>query len=125
MGLPVAVVRRLEYVPLTGNNGRRLEIGPHEFYLRSHREWMATEEAKSLYQKRKELPEPVFGIIKECLAGRRFLLRGIANVQSEAALLATAFNLRTLYKIWRTRMSLAVQWIWTEKRLDTTLTVIP
>lgn len=77
-------------------NGRRLEIGPQDSYLRKHREWMATEEAKELYRKRKELPEPVFGIIKEQLAGRRFLLRGIDNVRAEATLLATAFNMRIL-----------------------------
>ncbi len=45
--------------------------------------------------------EPVFGIIKEQLAARRFQLRGRVNVSSEWTLLATAFNLRTLWKIWR------------------------
>lgn len=86
---------------IDGNKGRRLEIGPYDFHLRRHREWMATDEAKGLYRKRKELPEPVFGIMKEQQAGRRFLLRGADNVQAEATLLATAFNLRTICKIWR------------------------
>jgi hypothetical protein len=62
---------------------------------------MGTEEAKSLMRRRKELPEAVFGILKEQQAGRRFLLRGLANVKAEAKLLVTAFNLRTLYWKWR------------------------
>ena len=44
-----------------------------------------------------------FGILQEQLSARRFLLRGLANVRAEFALLATAFNLRTLWKVWRTR----------------------
>jgi transposase len=86
-------------------NGRRVGIGPQDFFLRRHREWMATREAKDLYRKRKELPEPVFGIMKEQMAGRRFLLRGLTNVRAEATLLATAFNLRTLCKLWKKRVS--------------------
>ena len=61
---------------------------------------MATEEARLLYAQRKGLIEPVFGIMKEQMAGRRFLLRGLANVRAEFALLATAFNLRMLWKQW-------------------------
>lgn len=90
--------------------GRSLQIGPQDTCLRYHREWMFTEEAKGLYRKRKELPEPVFGIIKEQLRGRRFLLRGIANVRAEAALLATAFNMRTLCKIWKSGIVSAGHW---------------
>lgn len=84
-------------------HGRALEIGPHEEALRAHRSWMATAEAKEGYRRRMQLVEPVFGIIKEQLGARRFLLRGLANVAAEWALLATAFNLRTLWKVWRTR----------------------
>ena len=46
------------------------------------------------------LVEPVFGIIKEQLAARRSLLRGMANVSAEWTLLGTAFNLRTLWRVW-------------------------
>ena len=81
-------------------HGRALWIGPYDQVLRRHREWMATEEAKGAYKQRKELPEPAFGILKERQGGRRFLLRGIMNVRAEWDLLATAFNLRTLWKVW-------------------------
>ncbi|MBI2917538.1 MAG: transposase [Chloroflexi bacterium] len=81
--------------------GRALEISPHEDALRAHRAWMATEEAKAAYKLRKELPEPVFGILKEQRAARRFLLRGQENVRAEWLTLGTAFNLRTLWRFWR------------------------
>jgi transposase len=81
-------------------HGRMLEVGPDEQALRDHRAWMATEEAKAAYRQRKQLPEPVFGILKEQQDARRFLLRGIDQVRAEWDLLATAFNLRTLYRIW-------------------------
>jgi hypothetical protein len=62
---------------------------------------MATKEAKMAYRRRRQISEPVFGIIREQMGVRRFLLRGLAEVRAEAKLLATAFNLRTLYRIWQ------------------------
>lgn len=82
--------------------GRALEIGPYETMIQRHREWMQTNEAKLIMNRRKELPEPVFGILKEQQSARRFLLRGLAKVNAEAQLLVTAFNLRTLYQNWKT-----------------------
>jgi transposase len=83
------------------HHGRVLMIGDYEGALRRHRDWMATKEAKEAYKRRKELIEPTFGIIKEVMGIRRFLLRGLKNVQAEAAVLGTAFNLRTLYGVWK------------------------
>jgi len=57
---------------------------------------MSTAEARNLYARRKELSEPTFGILKEQLGARRFLLRGLTNVQAEFTLLSTAFNLRNV-----------------------------
>lgn len=85
--------------------GREIRIGPFDKYLKKHRKWMATEEAKAIYSYRKELIEPVFGIIKEQMGFRRFLLRGWQNVRAEAVMIATAFNLRTLYRAWRWRLT--------------------
>ena len=80
--------------------GRSLAIGPYDAALRRHRAWMSTNEAREAYKRRNPLVEPVFGIIKEQLAARRFLLRGMVNVLAEWTLLATAFNLRTLWRVW-------------------------
>ncbi len=83
-----------------------MHLGPHDEVLRQHRAWMETGEAKEMYDLRKQLAEPVFGIIKEQLGAHRFLLRGLANVSAEWTVLATAFNLRTLWKAWRSRLRL-------------------
>ena len=48
------------------------------------------------YRLRKQVVEPVFGQIKECLGFRRFLLRGIDSVRREWSLVCTAHNLRKL-----------------------------
>ena len=85
--------------------GRELLIGPYETILLEHRAWMATDEAKIAYKRRKELSEPSFGIIKEQMSFRRFLLRGLNNAKAEAIMVATAFNMRTLYRVWRWQTS--------------------
>jgi hypothetical protein len=46
------------------------------------------------------MSEPTFGILKDQMNARRFLLRGLTNVRAEFNLLATAFNLRTLWRVW-------------------------
>ena len=40
--------------------------------------------------------EPVFGIVKEAMGFRRFLLRGLEEVEGEWALVALAYNCRRL-----------------------------
>lgn len=94
--------------------GRALEIGPYDGALRRHREWMSTEAAEEAYDLRKQIVEPVFGIIKDQLGGRKFLLRGLADVKAEWVMLATAFNLRTLWRAWRSR----TKSLWTPPESD-------
>ena len=84
--------------------GRELQISQNDAVLKKHRAWMITEEAKVKYSRRKELVEPTFGIIKEQMGLRRFLLRGLNNARSEATLIATPFNLRTMHHAWRQLM---------------------
>ena len=52
---------------------------------------------RSRYRLRKQVVEPVFGQIKECLGFRRMLLRGLDSVQAEWSLVCTAHNLRKLW----------------------------
>ena len=86
-------------------HGRTLEVGPHDDALRRQRARMATEAAQATYSLRKQVIEPIFGVVKEQLDGRRFLLRGQENVDAEWNLLSVAFNLRTLARVWRTRFA--------------------
>jgi transposase len=51
---------------------------------------------RSRYRLRKQIVEPVFGQIKQARGFRQFLLRGVANVQCEWALICIAHNLTKL-----------------------------
>ncbi len=51
---------------------------------------------ESPYRYRKQLPEPVFGQIKQARGFRQFLLRGIENVRGEWSLVCTAHNILKL-----------------------------
>lgn len=54
---------------------------------------------RAVYALRKQVVEPVFGIIKEIMGFRRFHLRGIPNVQGEWSLVSIAYNLKRLYQL--------------------------
>lgn len=62
------------------------------------RERLNEAETKKLYHQRAGMVEPVFGMIKETLGYRRFLLRGLQKVRGEWALICTAFDLLKLYR---------------------------
>lgn len=57
---------------------------------------MGTDEAKRLYRLRKQSVEPVFGIVKQILGFRQFLLRGLEKVNLEWELVLCAYNLKRL-----------------------------
>jgi transposase len=54
----------------------------------------------SPYRLRKQLPEPVFGQIKQARGFRQFLLRGFENVRGEWSIVCTAHNLLKLAQGW-------------------------
>ena len=53
-------------------------------------ERLTTVSGKAFYAKRKSTVEPVFGIIKEVMGFRRFLLRGLEKVKGEWRLVCLA-----------------------------------
>jgi hypothetical protein len=58
---------------------------------------LATPEGKKLYRLSKQMPEPVFGIIKSALGFRQFLLRGLGKVRGEWSLVTMAWNLKRMF----------------------------
>jgi transposase len=58
---------------------------------------LKTPEGKKRYALRKQIPEPVFGIIKSALGFRQFLLRGINNVRGEWSLVTMAWNMKRMF----------------------------
>jgi transposase len=60
---------------------------------------LKTAAGKSLYKLRKQTVEPVFGIIKEMMGFRRFLLRGRVKVNLEWLLVCVSYNLKRLFAL--------------------------
>jgi len=69
--------------------------------VKSAKEKMAdklkTAEGKAIYKKRKETVEPVFGIIKNVMGFRQFMLRGKEKVNTEWTLVRIAYNIKRLH----------------------------
>lgn len=63
------------------------------------RQLLDSERGSNIYKKRKQTVEPVFGIIKETLGFRRFLLRGEHKTSKEWMLVCTCYNLKRLFKL--------------------------
>ena len=59
---------------------------------------LSTDHGRAIYAKRKCIPEPVFGQIKEALGFRRFSLRGLANVSREWSFVCLCHNLLKLFR---------------------------
>jgi transposase len=60
---------------------------------------LQTQEGKKLYALRKQMPEPVFGIIKSVMGFRQFLLRGIDQVRGEWSLVTMAWNMKRMFTL--------------------------
>ncbi len=60
---------------------------------------LKTPEGKRLYAKRKSTVEPVFGIIKQVMGFRQFLLRGYEAVSGEWTLVSIAWNLKRMFAL--------------------------
>jgi transposase len=60
---------------------------------------LKTSEGKALYALRKQVAEPVFGIIKSVLGFRQFHLRGLESVRGEWSLVTMAWNLKRMFAL--------------------------
>jgi transposase len=69
---------------------------------------LTTKKGKKLYGLRKQTVEPVFGIIKQAMGFRQFLLRGLQNVKTEWSLVCLAFNTRRLFSLRSAELALAM-----------------
>jgi hypothetical protein len=58
---------------------------------------LQTPEGKKSYALRKQVVEPVFGIIKSVLGFRQCLLRGIEQVRGEWSLVTMAWNIKRMF----------------------------
>jgi hypothetical protein len=60
---------------------------------------LKTPRGKKLYALRKQVVEPVFGIIKSVLGFRQFSMRGLDLVRGEWSLVTTAWNMKRMFNL--------------------------
>ena len=103
--------RGVEVLVATGAEGQRrrhdfrpeppeqLTKEPQADWIKSMQEKMARPEHRAHYRLRKQTVEPVFGIVKQAMGFRQFLLRGLAKVEGEWALVTLAYNCRRVHNL--------------------------
>lgn len=79
--------------PDKGRTIKRNELLP---FIAKAKKRLSTDEGKRIYAKRKGIVEPVFGVIKQVMNFRQFLLRGLDKVRSEWELVCLAYNIRKI-----------------------------
>jgi len=79
-------------------HGRTITRDPYEAARERVAARMATEPARELYDERPRIAETTFGILKQVMGLRQFLLRGLERVRTEWTWAATAFNLMKLVR---------------------------
>jgi hypothetical protein len=60
---------------------------------------LKTRDGRAVYAQRKSTVETVFGIIKQVLGFRQFLLRGLDSVAGEWSLVCIGWNLKRLHAL--------------------------
>jgi transposase len=80
------------------NRGGQIRLRAVEAVNRRMRRKLRDPVGRRMYQRRKAIVEPVFGVLKEQRGMRRFARRGLSQVAVELALAATAYNLTRLWR---------------------------
>lgn len=97
--------RKIEaYVPDTNlarvlNRGGKLKQRACDPAHQRMRRKLRSSDGQRKYQRRREVVEPVWGVLKEQRGMRRFRMRGLAKVAIEFTLAATALNLTRLWRV--------------------------
>jgi transposase len=78
--------------------GRWKQRACHPSHQRMRRK-LRSPAGRRIYQRRKELAEPIMGVLKEQRGMRRFRMRGLAKVAIEFTLAATALNLTRMWRL--------------------------
>jgi len=81
--------------------GRKIKVYDDIHLIRQMRQKLDTAQGKRIYSKRKAIVEPPIGNIKQNLAFREFLLRGLKKVKAEFTLIAIVHNIKKIAKFLR------------------------
>lgn len=91
--------RQSHNMPLQERFGEDPEAPDNPSPVDAMKHRLQTREGRTIYSKRKCTVETVFGIIKQVLGFRQFLLRGLASVQGEWSLVCLAWNLKRIHAL--------------------------
>ena len=100
----------MEVLVATGrNNQRRYDFRPPKPAVPEATEpkpWiqrmnarLKSDRGRAIYRLRQQTVEPVFGIIKQVMGFRRFMLRGLEKVSGEWQLVCLAYNCKRLHRL--------------------------
>jgi transposase len=89
--------RKYDYRPEKAAKGEARAVKAQ--WLKRMKAKLETETGRALYARRKQTVEPVFGIIKQCIGFRQFLLRGVEKVAGEWRLVTMAYNFKRLWNL--------------------------
>ena len=95
----IAEKRQSHNIPLMERFSEDPEPPPNATAVQAMRHRLQTQEGKAVYAKRKATVETVVGIVKDVLAFRQFLLRGLEAVQSEWSLVCIGWNLKRMHAL--------------------------
>ena len=95
----IALGRQPHYPSLAERFAKAAPAPQNPTPLEAMRHRLQTPAGRRLYALRKQIPEPVFGIIKSVMGFRQFLLRGLDRVQGEWSLVTMAWNMRRMYAL--------------------------
>src|SRR5210317_1395720 len=91
--------REKHNLPLTERFREDPEPPQNATVVQAMRHRLQTREGKAVYATGKSTVETVFGIIKQVLGFRQFLLRGLDSVQSEWSLVCIGWNLKRMHAL--------------------------
>lgn len=93
----IAQGRQSHYPPLAERTGADPPAPENPTPVEAMAYRLQTKAGKKLYALRKQMPEPVFGIIKSVMGFRQFSLRGLAKVRGEWKLVTMAWNVKRIF----------------------------
>jgi hypothetical protein len=94
----IALSRESHHLPLLQRFAPLPPEPPQNADAMARMAWrLKTPQGKALYALRKQVPEPIFGIIKQAMRFRQFLLRGKSKVNGEWDLVCMAYNLKRMH----------------------------
>ncbi len=91
--------RQPHNLPLMERFSADPEPPPNATPVQAMRHRLQTQEGKAVYAKRKATVETVFGIVKDVLGFRQFLLRGLDAVKGEWSLVCIGWNLKRMHAL--------------------------